>query len=85
MAQCAAPKTSDTIRESSRLRDRECPRPTGLSVDSLLHCNKGNGNGGNSVRKGESFTHISRQATLAKMTEGKKLYSRNGEILLIIV
>ena len=27
-----------------------------LSVDSLLHCNKGNGNGGNSVRKGESFT-----------------------------
>ena len=38
------------------LRDRECPRPTGLSVDSLLHCNKGNGNGGNSVRKGVSFT-----------------------------
>ena len=56
MAQCAAPKTSDTIRESSRLRDRECPRPTGLSVDSLLRSNKGNGNGGNSVRKGESFT-----------------------------
>ena len=27
-----------------------------LSVDSLLHCNKGNGNGGNSVRKGVSFT-----------------------------
>ena len=56
MAQCAAPKTSDTIRKSSRLRDRECPRPMGLSVDSLLHSNKGNGNGGNSVRKGESFT-----------------------------
>ena len=55
MAQCAAPKTSDTIRKSSRLRDRECPRPTGLSVDSLLHSNKGNGNGGNSVRKGEAL------------------------------
>ena len=27
-----------------------------LSVDSLLQSNKGNGNGGNSVRKGESFT-----------------------------
>mgnify|MGYP005790516511 CR=1 FL=1 len=38
------------------LRDRECPRPTGLSVDSLLRSNKGNGNGGNSVRKGENFT-----------------------------
>ena len=38
------------------LRDRECPRPTGLSVDSLLRSNKGNGNGGNSVRKGVSFT-----------------------------
>ena len=32
------------------------PKAVGLSVDSLLHCNKGNGNGGNSVRKGESFT-----------------------------
>ena len=26
-----------------------------LSVDSLLHCNKGNGNGGNSVRKGDKL------------------------------
>ena len=32
------------------------PAQTGLSVDSLLQSNKGNGNGGNSVRKGESFT-----------------------------
>ena len=38
------------------LRDRECPRPTGLSVDSLLRSNKGHGNGGNSGRKGVSFT-----------------------------
>ena len=46
------------LEKALALRDRECPRPTGLSVDSLLHCNKGNGNGGNSVRKGESFTYI---------------------------
>ena len=32
------------------------PKAVGLSVDSLLQSNKGNGNGGNSVRKGESFT-----------------------------
>ena len=32
------------------------PKAVGLSVDSLLRSNKGNGNGGNSVRKGVSFT-----------------------------
>ena len=32
------------------------PAQTGLFVDSLLRSNKGNENGGNSVRKGESFT-----------------------------
>ena len=37
-------------------KSRLVPKAVGLSVDSLLHCNKGNGNGGNSVRKGESFT-----------------------------
>jgi hypothetical protein len=53
----APPRKRVTQSEKApALRDRECPRPTGLSVDSLLHCNKGNGNGGNSVRKGESFT-----------------------------
>ena len=74
MAQCAAPKTSDTIRESSCTarprvsppvkrrgtewgfsKSRLVPKAVGLSVDSLLHCNKGNGNGGNSVRKGEKL------------------------------
>ena len=53
----APPRKRVTQSEKApALRDRECPRPTGLSVDSLLHCNKGNGNGGNSVRKGVSFT-----------------------------
>ena len=42
-------------RKAPVLRDRECPRPTRLSVDSLLHSNKGNGNGGNSVRKGDKL------------------------------
>ena len=31
-------------------------KAVGLFVDSLLHSNKGNGNGGNSVRKGVNFT-----------------------------
>ena len=55
MAQCAVPKTSDTIREAPNCETESVPAFR-LSVDSLLRSNKGNGNGGNSVRKGESFT-----------------------------
>ena len=48
MAQCAVPKTSDTIREAPNCETESVPAFR-LSVDSLLRRNKGNGNGGNSV------------------------------------
>ena len=48
MAQCAVPKTSDTIREAPNCETESVPAFR-LSVDSLLRSNKGNGNGGNSV------------------------------------
>ena len=66
----APPRKRVTQSEKApALRDRECPRPTGLSVDSLLHCNKGNGNGGNSVRKGVSFTPPSRGFNIVPFQE----------------
>ena len=53
MAQCAAPKTSDTIRESSRLRDREVPPAGGSRRGARL---RGNGDRGTCLTEGESFT-----------------------------
>ena len=53
MAQCAAPKTSDTIRESSRLRDREVPPAGGSRRGVRL---RGTGDRGTCLTEGESFT-----------------------------
>ena len=79
----APPRKRVTQSEKApALRDREVPPAGGSRRGARL---RGNGDRGTCLTEGESFTHISRQATLSKMTEGKKLYSRNGEILLIIV
>ena len=47
-----------------------------LSVDSLLHSNKGNGNGGNSVRKGEALLRRSAGLGLC-LSRGFLTYVRN--------
>ena len=52
MAQCAAPKTSDTIRESSRLRDREVPPAGGSRRGARL---RGNGDRGTCLTEGEAL------------------------------
>ena len=51
MAQCAAPKTSDIIRESSRLRDREVP-PRKRRRGARL---RGNGDRGTCLTEGEAL------------------------------
>ena len=52
MAQYAAPKTSDTIRESSRLRDREVPPAGGSRRGARL---RGNGDRGTCLTEGEAL------------------------------
>ena len=54
MAQCAAPKTSDTIRKSSRLRDREVPPAGGSRRGARL---RGNGDRGTCLTEGERFIY----------------------------